>query len=210
MCSPCCIPAPIWPVNRSCCMRPGNFRKAMSSIGGIRRKAGASAPTVRMTCSGCPMSLPVMWPSPATLELLGTSAGYLESRLLRPEEDSLYDLPVSGNLSGTIFEHCIRAIRHGLRFGRHGLPLMGTGDWNDGMDKVGFKGSGESVWLAFFLHDVLMQFCRYGHGLWKLSFCRRMPVGSSGYPYEDSPRGMGWPMVQTRLFRRRHSARFEE
>jgi cellobiose phosphorylase len=47
---------------------------------------------------------------------------------------------------------------HGLRFGEHGLPLMGTGDWNDGMNLVGFGGKGESVWLAFFLYDVLVQF----------------------------------------------------
>jgi cellobiose phosphorylase len=90
--------------------------------------------------------------------LLSLPAGFLESRLLNQEEDSLYDLPVSGNLQGTIYEHCVRAIRHGLRFGRNGLPLMGIGDWNDGMDKVGHKGQGESVWLAWFLYDVLVRF----------------------------------------------------
>jgi len=90
--------------------------------------------------------------------VLNTTVGYLESRLLHAEEESLYDLPASGNIGGTLFEHCIRAIRHGLRFGAHGLPLIGTGDWNDGMDKVGNKGMGESVWLAFFLYDVLCRF----------------------------------------------------
>jgi len=90
--------------------------------------------------------------------VLNTTVGYLESRLLHPEEESLYDLPASGNIGGTLFEHCVRAIRHGLRFGPHGLPLIGTGDWNDGMDKVGNKGIGESVWLAFFLYDVLRRF----------------------------------------------------
>jgi len=90
--------------------------------------------------------------------VLNTTIGYLESRLLHQEEESLYDLPASGNISGTLFEHCVRAIRHSLRFGAHGLPLIGTGDWNDGMDKVGNKGMGESVWLAFFLYDVLRRF----------------------------------------------------
>jgi cyclic beta-1,2-glucan synthetase len=90
--------------------------------------------------------------------VLGNTVGYLEGRALYPGEESFYDLPAAGNLSGTLYEHCVRAIRHGLRFGRHGLPLMGTGDWNDGMDKVGYKGEGESVWLAFFLYDVLMRF----------------------------------------------------
>ena len=90
--------------------------------------------------------------------VLSLPVGFLESRLLQPEEDSLYDLPVSGNLQGTVYEHCVRAIRHSLRFGRNGLPFMGTGDWNDGMDKVGHKGQGESVWLGWFLYDVLMRF----------------------------------------------------
>ena len=80
-------------------------------------------------------------------DVLAMTVGYLEGRPLYPGEESFYDLPVIGNLAGTLYEHCVRAIRHGLRFGRHGLPLMGTGDWNDGMDKVGYKGEGESVWL---------------------------------------------------------------
>lgn len=91
-------------------------------------------------------------------DILNTEAGFLESRLLHHGEDSLYDLPVSGNLKGTLYEHCVRAIRQSLQFGTHGLPLIGSGDWNDGMDRVGHKGMGESVWLAFFLYDVLQQF----------------------------------------------------
>jgi cyclic beta-1,2-glucan synthetase len=83
---------------------------------------------------------------------------YLEGRLLQPQEDSYYDLPTRSDESGTLYDHCVRAIKHGLRFGEHGLPLMGVGDWNDGMNLVGEGGKGESVWLAFFLYDVLMQF----------------------------------------------------
>jgi cellobiose phosphorylase len=90
--------------------------------------------------------------------ILTTRAGFLECRLLHPQEDSFYDLPVSGNLAGTLYEHCVRAIKHSLHFGAHGLPLMGSGDWNDGMDLVGHKGQGESVWLAFFLYDILVNF----------------------------------------------------
>ena len=55
----------------------------------------------------------------------------------------------------TLFEHCQRAVSRGLTAGPHGLPLMGTGDWNDGMNLVGAEGKGESVWLAWFLCDVL-------------------------------------------------------
>jgi cellobiose phosphorylase len=78
--------------------------------------------------------------------------------LLRAEEDSIYDLPTRSSESATVYEHCVRAIKHGLRFGEHGLPLIGCGDWNDGMNLVGDKGKGESVWLAFFLYDVLTKF----------------------------------------------------
>src|SRR5207247_306935 len=77
---------------------------------------------------------------------------------VRPEEDAYYDLPQVSDDTGTLYEHCIRALDHGLRFGAHGLPLMGCGDWNDGMNLVGAHGKGESVWLAFFLYDALMQF----------------------------------------------------
>jgi cyclic beta-1,2-glucan synthetase len=59
---------------------------------------------------------------------------------------------------GTLYEHGVRALERGLRFGQHGLPLMGCGDWNDGMNLVGQHGRGESVWLAFFLFHVLTQF----------------------------------------------------
>ena len=76
----------------------------------------------------------------------------LDGAPLQPdEEESNYDLPQVSDDIGTLYEHCVRAIDHGLRFGSHGLPLMGCGDWNDGMNLVGQHGKGESVWLAFFL-----------------------------------------------------------
>jgi cyclic beta-1,2-glucan synthetase len=83
---------------------------------------------------------------------------FLDSRLLRPDEEANYDLPRISDDVGTLYEHCIRAINNGLRFGVHGLPLMGCGDWNDGMNLVGRDGKGESVWLGFFLYNVLIEF----------------------------------------------------
>lgn len=83
---------------------------------------------------------------------------FLNARPVRPEEDTYYDLPQVSDDVGTLYEHCVRALENGLRFGVHGLPLMGSGDWNDGMNLVGAQGKGESVWLAFFLCDVLAQF----------------------------------------------------
>ncbi len=90
--------------------------------------------------------------------LLEESVEFIEGRPVNVDEESYYDLPVRSSEMAPVYEHCKRSIQHGLRLGVHGLPLMGTGDWNDGMNLVGEHGKGESVWLAFFLHDVLAQF----------------------------------------------------
>jgi cellobiose phosphorylase len=83
---------------------------------------------------------------------------FLGGRALADDEESYYDLPTSSNQVASLYEHCVRAIEHGLRFGAHGVPLMGSGDWNDGMNLVGARGKGESIWLGFFLYAVLVQF----------------------------------------------------
>ena len=85
---------------------------------------------------------------------------FLEGRPVKPDEEAYYDLPNRSEESATLYDHCVRAIEHGLQFGEHGLPLIGCGDWNDGMNRVGHHGLGESVWLAFFLYDVLTQFSK--------------------------------------------------
>ena len=83
---------------------------------------------------------------------------FIEGRPLNPEEESYYDHPGQSAQPASLYEHCLRAIQHGFRYGAHGLPLIGTGDWNDGYDKVGPLGKGESVWLAFFQYDILNRF----------------------------------------------------
>jgi cyclic beta-1,2-glucan synthetase len=88
---------------------------------------------------------------------------FLSSRALHDHEEANYDLPVISDDMGTVYEHALRAIDNGLRFGAHGLPLMGCGDWNDGMNLVGQNGQGESVWLAFFQFDVLTEFAKLAH-----------------------------------------------
>ena len=90
--------------------------------------------------------------------ILDEYISFIEGRQLRPDEESYYDLPVFLDHWETLYNHCKAAINYGLKFGVHGLPLMGYGDWNDGMDKVGIKGKGESVWLGFFLYDILIKF----------------------------------------------------
>ena len=90
--------------------------------------------------------------------VLDAQVQFIEGRSINADEDSYYDLPGRSEQSGSLYDHCVRAILKGLTRGVHGLPLIGSGDWNDGMNMVGDRGQGESVWLGFFLHDVLMRF----------------------------------------------------
>ena len=90
--------------------------------------------------------------------LLTETAPFLEGRMLKQDEESYYDMFGRASQTADLYEHGVRAIKRGLRFGTHGLPLIGTCDWNDGMDRVGNEGKGESVWLAFFLYEVLQRY----------------------------------------------------
>jgi cellobiose phosphorylase len=102
--------------------------------------------------------------------VLDEPVSFLEGRPVNPEDDSYYDLPGCSNEAASLYEHCVRAIRHGLCFGEHGLPLIGSGDWNDGMNLVGMQGRGESVWLGFFLCTVLKQFAEVARSRGDTSF----------------------------------------
>ena len=90
--------------------------------------------------------------------VLDETIHFLSGRPLGADEESYYDQPGRSEESASLYQHCVRAIQHGLRFGERGLPLMGSGDWNDGMNLVGIHGQGESVWLGFFLFEVLTAF----------------------------------------------------
>lgn len=90
--------------------------------------------------------------------VLDESVAFLDGRPVSPNDESYYDLPCRAVEVASLYEHCVRAIRYGLRFGERGLPLMRGGDWNDGMNRVGIEGKGESVWLGFFFCEVFRQF----------------------------------------------------
>ncbi len=90
--------------------------------------------------------------------ILDEKMGYLEDRSLEEGEDERYTISQKSEKIGTLYEHCTKAIDRGLKFGPHNIPLMGSGDWNDGMSEVGNKGEGESVWLGWFLYRILDDF----------------------------------------------------
>jgi len=94
------------------------------------------------------------------LAVLDETIPFLEGPRLEEGQQESYFQPTISAESGTLFEHCARALDRSLAVGRHGLPLMGSGDWNDGMNRVGHEGKGESVWLGWFFHTTLSEFAR--------------------------------------------------
>ena len=99
-------------------------------------------------------------------EILDEKLSFLEARELEAGEEDMYSVPVNADEEATLFEHCRRAIERSWKFGAHKMPLMGSGDWSDGLNRVGIGGKGESVWLAWFQCAVLRDFIfvceRYG------------------------------------------------
>ena len=108
-------------------------------------------------------------------DLLNEEAPFLDAELLKAHEDERYCQPRVTEEKGTIFEHCLRSIEYGLKFGERGIPLIGGGDWNDGMNTVGNGGKGESVWLGWFLCTTLQRF---------IPICRRMGNEEKALRYE--------------------------
>jgi cyclic beta-1,2-glucan synthetase len=92
--------------------------------------------------------------------ILESSLAFLEGPELKPEQEDAYFQPSQSTLEATLYEHCARALDYSLSTGAHGLPLIGSGDWNDGMNRVGSEGRGESIWLAWFLIATLDEFAK--------------------------------------------------
>ncbi|MCF7533689.1 glycoside hydrolase family 94 protein [Pseudomonas petrae] len=124
------------------------------------------------------------------LSVLDEPAGYLKGRALGPGEESYYDLPGASPLQEPLYRHCVRAIEHGLTRGEHGLPLMGSGDWNDGMNRVGYLGRGESVWLGFFGCHVLERFAQVAERHGDSEFAAR--CGEQAKQLRDNLEASAW------------------
>lgn len=90
--------------------------------------------------------------------ILDEKEPYVMGELLPDGVDERYDVYLESQLKEDVYSHCIRAIDRSLNFGEHGLPKIGSGDWNDGLNTVGNKQKGESIWLGFFIYDILRKF----------------------------------------------------
>ena len=135
---------------------------------------------------------------------------FVAGRPVNADEDSYYDLPAASEERASLYGHCVRAILKGLRFGAHGLPLIGSGDWNDGMNLVGAEGRGESVWLGFFLHAVLTPFAGLARTARRHDLRGPLPVGSGRAAGAPRGIGLGRGVVPARVLRRRVAARVVE
>ncbi|HYF01394.1 MAG TPA: carbohydrate-binding protein, partial [Planctomycetota bacterium] len=106
-------------------------------------------------------------------------APFLEALPLQPQEHERFEKPNETIETASLYEHCVRAVERSLVFGHHGLPLIGSGDWNDGFNRVGLEGRGESVWLGWFLVDVLERFAPW---------CERRGDAERAARYRDEAR----------------------
>ncbi len=116
--------------------------------------------------------------------ILNENTKYIKSEELKEDETDRVRNYYESEQSGSIFEHCFKAIKRSMKFGTHGLPLIGCGDWNDGMNKIGNKGEGESVWLGFFLYDILNRFIdliKYEENFMKVTgISKEISIGLNG------------------------------
>jgi cyclic beta-1,2-glucan synthetase len=111
--------------------------------------------------------------------VLDEPVGFLEAPPLERDQADAYNQPRVSAETASLFEHCVRAIAHAMKYGAHGLPLIGAGDWNDGMNRVGHGGRGESVWLGWFLVTVLNEFA---------PICERRGRTDLAQAYQDEAR----------------------
>ncbi|MBA3969861.1 MAG: glycosyl transferase family 36, partial [Gemmatimonadetes bacterium] len=124
------------------------------------------------------------------LTVLDEIVPFITMRALEPDEHELYDLPQVSDEQATVYDHCVRALRKACTQGQHGLPLIGIGDWNDGMNRVGIEGKGESVWLAWFLITTLRAFAERAEARGDADFALESRARANAYV--DAVEAHGW------------------
>ncbi len=141
----------------------------------------------------------LLWLVHATLRYLETSGDatlldravpFIEGAAIAEGAEDAYYVPTVSTQTATVFEHCARTIDRSLTAGAHGLPLMGSGDWNDGMNRVGHEGRGESVWLAWFLCDLVARFAPVAEQRGETERAARWRAAADGW--RDALEEAGW------------------
>ena len=133
--------------------------------------------------------------------VLEQSVPFIEGQALQPGEHDAYFQPSISDQAASLFEHCARGLDASLAVGQHGLPLIGTGDWNDGMNRVGELGRGESTWLGWFLYATLKSLRAAGAEAWRACARQAVAVARNRTAIVARARGMGRRMVRARLLR---------
>ena len=204
---PWCMPSPACCASICSAPPPTSSARGTCSTGGIRPRAAACARTSPTTTSGCPTR-------PAATSHATGDTGVLDERVpfLQRAAAAAGGRGVLRPAAGfRRRRHALRALRPRDRprpaLRRHGLPLMGCGDWNDGMNLVGQHGKGESVWLAFFLYDVLTQFAELARRRGDAAIADKLHARGRPAARQHRRARLGRRVVSPRLFRRRHAAR---
>ena len=145
--------------SRSCCARRASSPKATCSTGGTRRGGAGVRTHFSDDLLWLPHACVHYLRATGDAALLDEAVPFIEGAAI-PEgaEDAYYTPTRQRRARPSVYEHAARAIDRSLRVGAHGLPLMGSGDWNDGMNRVGIEGRGESVWLGWFLCQLVADF----------------------------------------------------
>jgi len=126
----------------------------------------------------------------ADTSLLDERVPFLDGPVIPDGAEDVYDTPRTSAQDATVYEHAARAIDHSLRVGVHGLPLMGSGDWNDGMNRVGHEGRGESVWLAWFLCRLVADFAPLARARGEAPRAQRWEAAAQGW--QAALQGPAW------------------
>ena len=141
------------------------------------------------------------------LAVLDERVPFLDGPKLEPGHDDAYFQPPPSRESATLFEHCARTLDRSLAVGSHGLPLIGSGDWNDGMNRVGSQGKGESVWLGWFLHATLSGFARFADLRKELERAERWRRHARALETALESEAWDGEWYRARLLRRRNATR---
>ena len=193
--------------SRSCAPPRASFPRATCSTGGCRTAARACARTSPTTACGCRSSPRITSRSPAIAPSSTSRFHSSKVRRCRANGTMRSSSPRSASSTATLFEHCRLGLEGALYMGQHGLPLIGTGDWNDGMNRVGEHGRGESVWLGWFLHATLNAFAPIAQARGELALATAWLGQATQAARRARTARLGWRMVSPRLLRRRHAAR---